>query len=66
MSKNIEYTIIGRVKGTGNYNLIYVCGPRKDTAEEVLEDAKVDPRLLEKYDDFKTGEIESDAWWDNY
>lgn len=66
MNKKVEYTVIGRVRGQERYSLIYVCGIKKDHAEKVLEQAKVDPRLLEKYDDFKIGEVESDdAWWND-
>lgn len=65
-NKNVDYTVVGRLKGNNddNYYLIYACGSNKERALEVLEKAKKEERLLEKYDEFKLNEVEAkDAWW---
>lgn len=66
INKNVDYTVVGRLKGNkdDNYYLIYVCGSNEERALEVLEKARKEERLLEKYDDFKLNQVESkDAWW---
>ena len=61
-----DYFVTGRSKETGRYSLVYTCGTR-ERGEQVLEKAKKEERLLEKYDDFYLERIEYEkAWWNQY